>query len=83
MKRRFAWLAASARASASNSFVTSARTYTARATMPIIKPIPSKRYSCQKSLTMSTRPNPSTLTARQNRRYFAPNRKPLASGTQT
>jgi hypothetical protein len=66
MKRRFAWFAASARARASISLVTSERTYMDSATMPIISPMPLSMWRCQNALPARTAPKPARLTASAN-----------------
>ena len=61
MKRRLAWLAASARANASNMRFTSDSTYRLRATRPSARPMPAPTCSAQKGLVNSTVTNPARL----------------------
>ena len=61
MKRRLAWLAASARASASNMRRTSDSTYRLTANMPTSRPTPSAVCARHQSFTYIAMPKPATL----------------------
>ncbi len=61
-KRRLAWLAASARASASNMRFTSVSTYRLSATIPSASPTPAPKLCFQNSLVARTVTNPPRLS---------------------